>query len=122
MKTLTAALVAAVVAAGASAPTAGAHYYAGCKEKPCKQHVLRPFKASFLAPVGKCESGAGYSLLSGLRALSPGGTYRGRYQFDWASWRAAGGVGDPAAATWYEQAYRAVVGLHRNGRDSWPNC
>lgn len=102
-----------------------AHYVAGCKGEVCKKQVIKPYKASFLRPVGYCEAArhkGGYSLKAGLRVHDPSGTYHGRYQFDLGSWRGAGGTGDPHAADWLEQAYRAVVWLHRNGRDSWPNC
>lgn len=105
------------------ASTAQAHYYDGCSKPRCKYHVFKPYIGTFLGPVGACESGThSYSLYAGLRAISPGGTYRGRYQFGWGDWRKAGGYGDPAAASANEQAYRAVVWLHRNGRQSWPNC
>jgi hypothetical protein len=102
---------------------ADAHYYSHCAKPKCKYHVFAPYKRTFLGPVGACESGThSHSLYAGLRAISPGGTYRGRYQFGWADWARAGGHGDPAAASANEQAYRAVVWLHRNGRQSWPNC
>ena len=102
---------------------AEAHYYDGCKKAPCKVHVLNPFKRSFLGPVGACESGTGsHNLKVGLKAVSPGGKYRGRYQFDLRSWAGAGGKGDPISWGWIEQAYRAVVWLHRHSRGAWPNC
>lgn len=102
---------------------AQAHYYPGCKSVPCKKHVIRPYRSSFLGPVGACESGTGsWNLRVGLRAINPTGSYRGRYQFGWDDWDSAGGTGDPAKASWIEQAYRAVLWLHFNGRQSWPNC
>lgn len=123
-KLLALALVAvAAFVAGAFVAPAGAHYTAGCKARACKVHVLMPYRSTFLGPVGACESGThSYSLRAGLRAISPGGKYRGRYQFGWPDWLKAGGHGDPAAASWVEQGYRAVVWLHRNGRGAWPNC
>jgi hypothetical protein len=102
---------------------AAAHYYDGCKKHRCKVHVFTPYVANFLGPVGACESGTGsHSIYDGIRAISRSGQYRGRYQFDFRSWAGAGGSGDPARATATEQAYRAVVWLHRNGRGAWPNC
>jgi hypothetical protein len=108
---------------------------AECQTHACKVRVahrqakvkkiktIRPYRQTFLGPVGACESGTGsYSLRVGLHAVSPGGTYRGRYQFGWPDWIKAGGHGDPIFAPWWEQAYRAVRWLHINGRDSWPNC
>lgn len=113
--------MAAAVAAAPAAP-AQAHVFAGCEQAPCKRHVIAPFKRSFLGPVGACESGTTRWLRHGLRAVSSTGQYRGRYQFGLPDWRRAGGRGDPAAAGWLEQAYRAVVWLGANGRQSWPNC
>jgi hypothetical protein len=102
--------------------TAPAHYYDGCRKAPCKRHVIKPWRATFLGPVGACESGTDHRLHHGLRATSAGGHYLGRYQFGWPDWHRAGGKGDPRDAGPLEQAYRAVVWLHRNGRTSWPNC
>lgn len=118
-------LVASVVAAGVlAAPASGtAHYYEGCRGQDCKRHVIKPYIRSFLLPVGTCESARGtWSLKKGLRAISPAGKYRGRYQFGMPDWRRAGGTGDPIDADWLTQAYIAVKWLHINGRDSWPNC
>lgn len=104
---------------------AEAHYYAGCKKAACKKHVIKPHKPTLRAR-GACEA-FGYqsrytrNLRHGLRVVSSAG-YRGRYQFDWGSWRGAGGKGDPVNAGWLEQAYRAVVWQVRHGGDAWPNC
>lgn len=112
-----------LVFAGAFVPPVEAHYVKGCHGFKCKRHVIRPYRASFLGPVGACESGThSYSLRAGLRAYNPAGPYYNRYQFNMGAWRGAGGRGDPRDAPWYEQAYRAVVWLHINGRQSWPNC
>lgn len=100
----------------------------GCRTHACRVRVrhkkyIRPYRGWFLGPVGACESGTGsYSLKAGLRAVSPSGQYRGRYQFGIPDWYRAGGTGDPINAGWLEQAYRAVRWLHINGRGSWPNC
>src|SRR3954453_21991068 len=52
-----------------------------------KLRTIRPYRQTFLGPVGACESGTGsYSLRVGLHAVSPGGTYRGRYQFGLKDW------------------------------------
>lgn len=111
-----------LLAVAALTSVASAHYTPGCKHQTCKIHVIRPYMRSFLGPVGACESGTTYHLKHGLRVIDPGGIYRGRYQFGWSDWLRAGGKGDPSRASWYEQGYRAVVWLHRNGRSSWPNC
>jgi hypothetical protein len=100
--------------AGASEP--------GCQTRHCRLRVIHPYRATFLGPVGACESGGTWNLHTGLTATSPGGEYLGRYQFDLGSWRGAGGRGDPRRRSWLKQAYRAVRWLKINGRDSWPNC
>lgn len=89
--------------------------------------MIQPYKAGFLGPVGRCESGTTTWLRHGLQAVSPGGQYRGRYQFGMPDWARAtihvpGAPRDPINAGWLTQAYAAVVWLHWNGRDSWPNC
>jgi hypothetical protein len=59
-----------------------------------------------------CESPTGAS-----------GRYRGYYQFSQSSWRAAGGSGDPAAASLDEQTNRAqYLAAHSNPAQQWPVC
>jgi hypothetical protein len=86
-----------------------------------KLRRIAPYRP-WLRSTGACESGGGLNLRSGLRALSPGGRYRGRYQFDWSSWQRAGGHGDPVAAGWVEQAFRAVRWREIRGTSAWPVC
>jgi hypothetical protein len=69
-----------------------------------------------LARIAVCESGGDPS------AVSPDGTYRGKYQFSRATWRAMGGIGDPAAAPEPEQDDRAAMLLQRQGLSAWPVC
>jgi peptidoglycan hydrolase-like protein with peptidoglycan-binding domain len=69
-----------------------------------------------LASIAECESGGDPT------AVSPGGTYRGKYQFSRATWRAMGGSGDPAAAPEAEQDRLAAVLMERQGPSAWPNC
>jgi membrane-bound lytic murein transglycosylase MltF len=69
-----------------------------------------------LAVIASCESGAN------PRAISPGGRYRGAWQFDASTWRGVGGVGDPAAAPFPEQAYRAWRLYLLRGAQPWPVC
>lgn len=59
-----------------------------------------------------CESGGN------PKAISPGGKYRGKYQFDQQTWNAHGGTGDPAAAP--ESVQDEIAG--RVQYDAWPNC
>jgi len=123
--TLTVASVAALTFTG----TADAHYTPSCQKDRCKHHVIAPYEMGFLRTVGHCEARQGFpygsrhgELQTGLRVTDPSGKFRGRFQFDLTSWRGAGGSGDPVNAGWIEQSYRAVVWLHRNGRQSWPSC
>lgn len=69
-----------------------------------------------LASIAACESGGR------PWAISPGGTYRGKYQFDFSTWRGVGGSGDPAAAPEPEQDYRAWLLYERRGAQPWPVC
>jgi len=101
---------------------------------------LRPFSARDRRPVASSGAGAAGDLriTSALRvrldriaacesggnprALSPGGTYRGKYQFLPSTWRAVGGKGDPAKATESEQDRRAAILLQQTDGTAWPNC
>lgn len=50
-------------------------------------------------------------------------TYRGYYQFSYATWRAAGGTGDPQAASFEEQQSRANwLFYNAEPRRQWPIC
>jgi len=69
-----------------------------------------------LRRIAQCESGGD------PRAVSPDGTYRGKYQFDRATWRAMGGHGDPARASEAEQDRRALALYRRRGTSPWPAC
>ena len=66
--------------------------------------------------IAECESGGN------PRAVSPGGTYRGKYQFSRGTWRSLGGQGDPAAAAEAVQDRLALKLFRRSGNSSWPNC
>ena len=63
-----------------------------------------------------CESGGN------PQAVSPGGDYRGLYQFSLSTWYGVGGSGDPIDASSGEQTYRASILYSRTGRSSWPLC
>jgi soluble lytic murein transglycosylase-like protein len=71
---------------------------------------------STLDAIAACESGGDPT------AVSPGGTYRGKYQFDQGTWESVGGRGDPAAAPEAEQDYRAALLYARAGSSPWPVC
>lgn len=69
-----------------------------------------------LDAIASCESGGDPT------AVSPDGTYRGKYQFDYGTWESMGGSGDPAAAPEAEQDMRAAMLLSRSGSSPWPVC
>lgn len=69
-----------------------------------------------LRRIADCESGGN------PQAVSPGGTYRGKYQFSLGTWRALGGRGDPAEAPESEQDRVALKLYRRSGSAPWPNC
>jgi hypothetical protein len=56
------------------------------------------------------------------RAISSGGTYRGKYQFSFSTWASVGGKGDPAAASETEQDRRAAMLYRSGGAGHWPVC
>jgi hypothetical protein len=69
-----------------------------------------------LERIAECESGGD------PEAVSAGGRYRGKYQFDRATWQSLGGSGDPAAAPEEVQDRMAARLLQRSGSSAWPNC
>jgi hypothetical protein len=72
--------------------------------------------SSSLDAIRACESGGDYG------AVSSSGTYRGAYQFDYATWQSVGGSGDPAAASPAEQDMRAQMLYDQAGSSPWPVC
>lgn len=92
----------APVAAPASTPAASAP-----SSSPPSDHLQR---------IAACESGGD------PRAVSASGQYRGKYQFDQATWQSVGGSGDPAAAPEAEQDQRAAMLYQRSGAAPWPVC
>lgn len=69
-----------------------------------------------LKQIAQCESGGD------PHAVSPSGRYRGKYQFDRATWKAAGGTGDPAKAPESTQDRIATALYKKRGTAPWPNC
>jgi peptidoglycan hydrolase-like protein with peptidoglycan-binding domain len=76
----------------------------------------RGARAAALERIARCESGADPT------AVSADGRYRGKYQFDRATWRSLGGSGDPADAPEAEQDMRAARLHARQGTAPWPSC
>jgi hypothetical protein len=75
--------------------------------------VLLP---AILRQIAECESGGN------PRAISPGGQYRGKYQFSRETWRNLGGSGDPADAPEWLQDRLALKLYRLRGTAPWPNC
>lgn len=71
---------------------------------------------SALQSIAQCESGGNPG------AISPGGTYRGKYQFSQSTWQSVGGTGDPAAASEAEQDRLAAKLYRTGGPGHWPVC
>lgn len=69
-----------------------------------------------LEKIAQCESDGDPT------AVSSSGRYRGKYQFDRATWRAHGGTGDPAAAPEATQDRIAAKLLAARGTSPWPVC
>jgi len=87
---------------------------------------LEPFRANavrrsvrmpgVMRRIAECESG------DNPRAVSPGGTYRGKYQFTRETWRNLGGRGDPADAPEWLQDRLALKLYRLRGPAPWPAC
>jgi len=69
-----------------------------------------------LQRIAQCESGGNPT------AISADGQYRGKYQFDRATWERFGGTGDPAQAPEAEQDRIAAALLAARGTSPWPVC
>jgi resuscitation-promoting factor RpfB len=95
-------------ARGASYSTGGASPSSGGGRRVKLPAVLKR--------IARCESGGN------PRAISRSGRYRGKYQFDRATWRANGGRGDPAKASEATQDRIALRLYRKRGTAPWPNC
>jgi hypothetical protein len=91
------------------------YIYAGRPKNP-PAGTATPRAGGHLASIRACESGGNYA------AVSPGGQYRGAYQFDYGTWASVGGSGDPAAASPSEQDMRAARLYQQRGASPWPIC
>jgi hypothetical protein len=69
-----------------------------------------------LRDIARCESRGNPT------AVSPDGVYRGKYQFDFATWTEVGGQGDPAAAPERRQDRLASRLYRERGDAPWPVC
>ncbi len=77
---------------------------------------ITPGLHALLERIAFCES------KGNPHAIGGGGSFRGKYQFTYGTWRAVGGRGDPAAAPEAEQDRRAALLLKRSGSSPWPIC
>jgi hypothetical protein len=75
-----------------------------------------PAVPAVLQAIAQCESGGNPTAVGG------GGSFRGKYQFDYGTWASVGGSGDPAAAPEAEQDRRAAALYARAGASPWPVC
>jgi hypothetical protein len=80
------------------------------------RHRVPAWGKASLRSIAACESH------NNPRAIGGGGIYRGMYQFSFSTWRVVGGYGDPAAASRWEQTWRAWLLLSRHGSGHWPAC
>jgi hypothetical protein len=69
-----------------------------------------------LKRIAECESGGD------PQAVSPGGRYRGKYQFSIDTWQNLGGKGDPVDASEATQDRIALKLYRRSGSAPWPSC
>jgi peptidoglycan hydrolase-like protein with peptidoglycan-binding domain len=69
-----------------------------------------------LARIARCESGGN------PRAVSDDGRYRGKYQFNQATWEWLGGTGDPAEAPEALQDRLALKLFRLRGTAPWTRC
>lgn len=72
--------------------------------------------SAVLRRIAACESGGD------PHTASFSGAYRGKYQFDSATWASVGGSGDPALASAAEQDRRAARLYTERGAQPWPVC
>jgi hypothetical protein len=75
-----------------------------------------PAVPAVLQAIAQCESGGNPAAIGG------GGSFRGKYQFDYGTWASVGGAGDPATAPESEQDRRAAALYARAGASPWPVC
>jgi hypothetical protein len=103
-------------ATGGSAPSSGSGGSSGSASGAPSSGGSNVQLPPELQRIAQCESGGN------PRAISRSGRYRGKFQFDQATWESAGGTGDPAAAPESTQDRIALRLYRRRGTAPWPNC
>jgi hypothetical protein len=98
-----------------SAPSTGGSPSGG-GPAPAPAPAPDPSTTATLERIAQCESGGDPT------AVSADGQYRGKYQFDRATWERLGGTGDPAQAPEAEQDRLAAKLLAESGTSPWPVC
>jgi hypothetical protein len=103
---------------GIAGPQTLSHLGIAAASAPAKTQTQSTGSApsSALAKIAQCESGGDPT------AVSPGGQYRGKYQFSRETWRDMGGSGDPAAASEATQDAMAAKLYAQRGASPWPTC
>jgi peptidoglycan hydrolase-like protein with peptidoglycan-binding domain len=96
-------------ASGGAAPSSGS----SSESSGSSKRVRLP---AVLKRIARCESGGN------PRAVSRDGRYRGKFQFDMATWRGLGGKGDPAKAAESVQDRLALKLYRQRGTAPWANC
>jgi hypothetical protein len=106
---------------GIAASAGGGYWLAEGAIDPTSSLANDPFLA--------CTRGHESDRAGGYQAVSPGGTYRGAYQFDQGTWNAAAQLAgrddlvgvDPAAAAPADQDLLAMTLFHARGASPWGN-
>ena len=92
------------------------------------ERMQGPAPAPAAAATGVATAGSGLDAIAACEsggdpgAVSPDGTYRGKYQFDQQTWESVGGTGDPAAAPEAVQDEMAARLQAQRGSNPWPVC
>ncbi|MGE5636613.1 MAG: transglycosylase family protein [Nocardioidaceae bacterium] len=84
--------------------------------RPRARSQARVEVPAILRRIALCESGGNPA------AVSPGGSFRGKYQFTISTWRSLGGRGDPARAPEWLQDRIALKLYRLRGTAPWPVC
>lgn len=76
--------------------------------------VVKPYDEK-LDRIAHCES-------TGRWSLDTGNGFYGGLQFKLSTWKSVGGRGYPNKNSKLEQKFRAVILIHLQGYNPWPNC